>query len=113
MRNARRSYERAPLMPIATPAAHPHLAHVTTLLHAARQGDRGAEEALFARVYGDMKRRARAQLAGRRPGGTLDTTSLVNEAYLRLGGASRLDATGRAHFFNLTARVMRNVVVDF
>jgi RNA polymerase sigma factor (TIGR02999 family) len=96
--------------PPATPASP---ANVTTLLHAARQGDRGAEEALFARVYGDLKRLARAQLAGRRPGGTLDTTSLVNEAYLRLGGASRLDAMGRAHFFNLTARVMRNVVVDF
>ena len=51
------------------------ISDVTILLHAAHQGDRGAEEELFARLYGDLKRLARAQLArGGRPGGTLDTT---------------------------------------
>ncbi|HEV7507329.1 MAG TPA: ECF-type sigma factor [Thermoanaerobaculia bacterium] len=90
------------------------ISDVTTLLHAARQGDRGAGEELFARLYTDLKRLARAQLArGRRPGETLDTTVLVHESYLRLGGGSHLDAESRAHFFNLAARVMRNVVVDF
>ncbi|HEY0512452.1 MAG TPA: ECF-type sigma factor [Thermoanaerobaculia bacterium] len=90
------------------------ISDVTTLLRAAHLGDRGAEEELFARLYADLKRLARAQLArGGRPGDTLNTTVLVNEAYLRLAGGARLDALGRAHFFNLAARVMRNVVVDF
>lgn len=90
------------------------ISDVTALLQAARQGDRGAGEELFARLYTDLKRLARAQLAHkRRPGETLDTTVLVHEAYLRLGGGSDLDAESQAHFFNLAARVMRNVVVDF
>jgi RNA polymerase sigma factor (TIGR02999 family) len=87
---------------------------VTTLLGAVYQGDRGAQEELFSRLYTDLKRLARAQLArGGRPGDTLDTTVLVHEAYLRLAGSSPVDAGSRAHFFNLAARVMRNVVVDF
>jgi RNA polymerase sigma factor (TIGR02999 family) len=87
---------------------------VTTLLHAARRGDRGAGEELFARLYGDLKRLARAQLARRRGREeTLDTTVLVHESYLRFSGGSHLDAESRAHFFNLAARVMRNVVIDF
>jgi RNA polymerase sigma factor (TIGR02999 family) len=87
---------------------------VTILLRAAHQGDRDAEAELFARLYGDLKRLAHAQLSrGGRPGETLNTTVLVNEAYLRLAGGAHLDAGSRAHFFNLAARVMRNVVVDF
>jgi RNA polymerase sigma factor (TIGR02999 family) len=90
------------------------VADVTMLLDAARQGDRGAEEELFDRLYADLKRLARAQLSrGGRPGETLDTTGLVHETYLRLSGGSLLDAASRAHFFNLAARVMRHVVVDF
>jgi RNA polymerase sigma factor (TIGR02999 family) len=90
------------------------ISDVTMLLHAAHQGDSGAEGELFNRLYTDLKRLARAQLArGGRPGDTLDTTVLVHEAYLRLSGGSHLDAGSRAHFFNLAARVMRNVVVDF
>lgn len=86
----------------------------TLLLDAVHRGDRSAEEELFARLYRDLKRTARSQLArGRRPGETLDTTVLVHEAYLRLVGGSRLDAVSRSHFFNLAAQVMRNVVIDF
>jgi len=90
------------------------MSNVTTLISAAHQGAPGAEEELFSRLYSDLKRLAHAQLAGgRRPGDTLDTTVLVHEAYLRLSGGEHLDGVGRAHFFNLAARVMRNVVVDF
>jgi RNA polymerase sigma factor (TIGR02999 family) len=90
------------------------ISDVTILLNAAHRGDPGAEEELFNRLYADLKRLAHAQLArGGRPGDTLDTTVLVHEAYLRLSGGSHLDAASRAHFFNLAARVMRNVVVDF
>ncbi len=57
--------------------------------------------------------RARSSRPGGRPGATLDTTSLVHEAYLRLASPEALSAENRAHFFNLAARVMRHVIVDF
>ena len=87
---------------------------ITRLLSAAREGDRAASDALFASVYRELHRLAHAQLAARgRPGDTLDTTALVHEAYLRLAQPAGLSAEDRAHFFNLAARVMRHVVVDY
>jgi RNA polymerase sigma factor (TIGR02999 family) len=87
---------------------------ITRLLSAARGGDRSASDALFASVYRELHRLAHLQLAVRgRPGDTLDTTALVHEAYLRLVQPAGLSAEDRAHFFNLAARVMRNVVVDY
>jgi RNA polymerase sigma factor (TIGR02999 family) len=89
-------------------------AELTTLLGNARSGDPAAASALFARVYDELHRLARRQLrAHGRPGATLDTTALVHEAYLRLATPAGLRAEDRAHFFNLAARVMRNIVVDF
>lgn len=86
---------------------------VTALLARARAGDGAASDAIFAQLYEQLHRLARAQLAARgRPGATLDTTSLVHEAYLRLSPEA-LTAEDRAHFFNLAARVMRHVIVDF
>src|SRR5436305_14025791 len=86
------------------------MSNVTTLITAAHQGAPGAEAELFNRLYSDLKRLAHAQLSnGRRPGDTLDTTVLVHEAYLRLSGGAHLDAQSRARFFNLAARVIRNV----
>lgn len=87
---------------------------ITRLLSAARGGDRAAYDALFASVYRELHRLAHVQLAARgRPGDTLDTTALVHEAYLRLAQPGNLSAEDRAHFFNLAARVMRHVVVDY
>jgi RNA polymerase sigma factor (TIGR02999 family) len=87
---------------------------ITRLLSAAREGDRVASDSLFASVYQELHRLAHAQLAARgRPGDTLDTTVLVHEAYLRLAQPAGLSAEDRAHFFNLAARVMRHVVVDY
>jgi RNA polymerase sigma factor (TIGR02999 family) len=87
---------------------------ITRLLSAVRGGDRAAYDALFAGVYRELHRLAHAQLAARgRPGDTLDTTALVHEAYLRLAQPGNLSAEDRAHFFNLAARVMRHVVVDY
>ena len=87
---------------------------ITRLLSAARGGDRSASDVLFASVYRELHRLAHAQLAARgRPGDTLDTTALVHEAYLRLVQPKGLSAGDRAHFFNLAARVMRHVVVDY
>lgn len=88
---------------------------LTTLLEAARRGERSAADELFRRLYDDLKRLARAQLgrSGRRSGDTLDTTVLVHEAYLRLVPPAELAAEDRSHFLNLAARVMRHVVIDF
>ena len=87
---------------------------ITRLLSAAREGDRAASDELFASVYRELHRLAHAQLSVcGRPGDTLDTTALVHEAYLRLAQPAGLSAEDRAHFFNLAARVMRHVVVDY
>jgi RNA polymerase sigma factor (TIGR02999 family) len=87
---------------------------ITRLLSAARGGDRVASDELFAGVYRELHRLAHAQLSAHgRAGDTLDTTSLVHEAYLRLAQPAGLSAEDRAHFFNLAARVMRHVVVDY
>jgi RNA polymerase sigma factor (TIGR02999 family) len=89
-------------------------ADLTALLRAAKAGERGATDQLFAALYADLKRLARAQLArGRGRSETLQTTVLVHEAYLRLVAPAGLAAEDRAHFFNLAARVMRHVVIDF
>lgn len=84
------------------------------MLSAARGGDRAASDALFDQVYRELHRLAHAQLAARgRPGDTLDTTALVHESYLRLAQPGNLAVGDRAHFFNLAARIMRQVVVDY
>jgi RNA polymerase sigma factor (TIGR02999 family) len=68
----------------------------------------GATPELFAAVYGELKRLAHGQLA-RGPRGTLSTTALVHEAYLKLRGSTVRD---REHFLALAARAMRQVLVD-
>jgi RNA polymerase sigma factor (TIGR02999 family) len=90
------------------------LSDVTTLIAAARGGEKRASEALYDRVYSELKRLAHVQLSVHgRPGQTLDTTALVHETYLRLAGPAGAAPADRAHFFNLAARVMRHVIVDF
>lgn len=83
----------------------------TELVVRTRHGDQGARDALFARLYEPLRGLARGQLA---PSSTrtLDTTELVHEVYLRLVEADRLSVTDRAHFFAVSARVMRQVLVD-
>jgi RNA polymerase sigma factor (TIGR02999 family) len=100
-------------MSAQTPEDHP-TAEITRLLSAARGGDPVAADALFDRVYRELQRLAHRQLGAHgRPGDTLDTTALVHESYLRLAQPADLSAADRAHFFNLAARVMRQVVVDY
>ena len=84
---------------------------VTALLRAARAGDPLAAEDLFGVVYGDLKRIARRQLGGS-GGGTLTTTALVHEAYLRLARPGNLELNDRTHFFAVAARAMRQILVD-
>jgi RNA polymerase sigma factor (TIGR02999 family) len=89
---------------------------VTSLLQAARAGEAAAAEQLYAALYADLKRLAHAQLMRGRGLGrndTLQTTALVHEAYIRMVEPAGLAAEDRAHFLNLAARIMRNVMIDF
>lgn len=85
---------------------------VTQLLAAYDGGDKAAFGALFDVLYQDLRRRARRQLGEWRRGQTLNTTSLVNEAYLRLVGRSELSLRDRGHFLAIAARAMRHIVID-
>ena len=84
-------------------------APVTQLLARARAGDAQALGAAYSAVYDELKRAARAQL--RRMRDAFETTALVHEAYLKLGGA-QLAAQDRNHLLALSARAMRQVLVD-
>jgi RNA polymerase sigma factor (TIGR02999 family) len=83
---------------------------VTRLLAAARSGDRGALDQLFDLVYHELRRIARAQLAG--GGETLRTTALVHEAYLKMVQGQAATPQDRTHFFATAARAMRQILVD-
>jgi RNA polymerase sigma factor (TIGR02999 family) len=85
---------------------------VTELLLAWGQGDESALERLMPMVHEELHRLARREMRGERTGHTLQTTALVNEAYLRLIDARRVHWHDRAHFFALSARLMRRILVD-
>ena len=85
---------------------------VTDLLISLRNGDRQVLNELVPLVHGELTRIARGKLRLERAGHTLDTTALVNEAYLRLVGARQISWENRAHFFGIAARLMRRVLVD-
>ncbi len=86
---------------------------VTRILLAWRSGDQTALESLIPLVYSELRLIARRYLRRERAGHTLQTTALVNEAYLRLIDASQVDWQNRAHFFAISARLMRRILVDF
>ena len=85
---------------------------VTLLLEQVSGGDQAAIEALFEKVYTELRRLARDSLRHERPDHTLQATALVHEAYLKLVGGEGVSWQSRAHFFNVAAQVMRNVLVD-
>jgi RNA polymerase sigma factor (TIGR02999 family) len=87
-------------------------APVTALLKAWGTGDEAALEALLPHVEAELRRLARVYMARERPGHTLQTTALVNEAYLRLVDARKVAWQDRAHFLGIAARLMRRVLVD-
>lgn len=86
---------------------------ITELLLAWGQGKQDALERLTPLVYGELHRLAHHYMAGERTGHTLQSTALVNEAYLRLVDASRVQWQSRTHFFAVSARLMRRILVDF
>jgi RNA polymerase sigma factor (TIGR02999 family) len=85
---------------------------ITQLLLQWRRGDEAALEQLMPLVYEELRRLARQCMRRERGGHTLQTTALVNEAYLRLVNSSRVQWQDRSHFFAITAQLMRRVLVD-
>lgn len=83
------------------------------LLESWSKGEEGAIDKLVPLVYEDLRRLAHRYMAGERPDHTLQTTELVNEAYLRLVESARLNPESRAHFFAVCSRVMRRILVDW
>ena len=85
---------------------------VTELLRAWSDGDDGALEELMPLVEAELCRLARGYMGRERHGHTLQTTALVNEAFVRLTDARRVRWKDRAHFLGISARLMRRVLVD-
>ncbi len=85
---------------------------ITELLLAWRGGEQAALDQLIPLVQQELRRLAHRFMHQERPGHLLQTTALVNEAYLRLVDASRVEWESRAHFFAVAAQLMRRVLVD-
>jgi RNA polymerase sigma factor (TIGR02999 family) len=94
------------------PQDSPARATVTRLLVDATAGDKAALDRLMPLVYDELRRVASRRLAGERPDHTLQTTALVNEAYLKLVDQRQVHWQNRAQFFAIAARMMRQILVD-
>jgi RNA polymerase sigma factor (TIGR02999 family) len=86
---------------------------ISLLLEAWSRGDQSAFEKLVPVVYGELHRLAHRYMAREQFERTLQTTALVNEAYLRLVDANRVQWQNRTHFFAISAQIMRRILVDF
>ena len=84
----------------------------TRLLLAWNQGDQAALNQIIPLVHDELKRLARYYMRSEHAGHTLQTTALVNEAYLRLVDSARVQWQNRAHFLSVAAQLMRRVLVD-
>ncbi len=85
---------------------------ITDLLARAGGGHRDALDQLFPLVYAELRKIAGREMRGERPGRTLQTTALVNEAYIRLLKDATLSFQNRAHFLGIAARAMRQILVE-
>lgn len=90
----------------------PESAQISGLLNAWAAGDPAALDRLVPLVYAELHRIASRQMRNERAGNTLQTTALVNQAYLRLLDAKVAVWTDRVHFFAVSAQVMRRILVD-
>ena len=86
---------------------------VTKLLVAWGDGDRAALDELMPLVYKELRRLAHQYMSGEGSGNTLQTSALVNEAYLRLADQTSPQLQNRAHFFAISAQLMRQILVDY
>jgi RNA polymerase sigma factor (TIGR02999 family) len=91
----------------------PPVIQITQLLQSWSHGDEAAIDKLMPLVYDELRRMARRYMSNEKPGHTLQTTALVNEAYLRLVDASGANWQNRTHFFAVSAQVMRRILVDW
>jgi RNA polymerase sigma factor (TIGR02999 family) len=87
-------------------------AEITRLLKAWGRGDAAALDRLTPLVYEELRRLARSYMRKEQPGHSLQATALVNEAFIRLVDARAIDWQDRAHFFAVSAKMMRRVLVD-
>ena len=87
--------------------------NITQLLVAWKEGDQEALAQLTPLVYRELHRLAHSYLAGEKPGHVLQTTALVNEAFVRLIDWQRVDWQNRAHFYGVSAKLMRHILVQF
>lgn len=85
---------------------------VTQLLRAWKQGQDSAKDELYQLVYPELRRMAHRYMSRENPGQTLQTTALVNEAYLKMADVKSSDWQDRAHFFAVSANIMRHILVD-
>ncbi len=85
---------------------------ITLLLQRAADGDRSALNAVYASLYPELKRVARARLRQQGRGESISTTLLVHESFVRLVGARNLRLEDRRHFFAYAAKTMRNIIID-
>jgi RNA polymerase sigma-70 factor, ECF subfamily len=90
----------------------PSAVDITQLLQDWQRGDREALDRLMPLVYDELHLIATRHLARERRERTLQTTALVNEAYMKLVGQRKVDWQNRAHFFALAARLMRRIILD-
>lgn len=86
---------------------------VTQLLVQWSNGDQAALDQLMPLVYGELRQMARRYMARQNPGHTLQTTALINEAFLKLVGQQDKHFQNRAHFFGVAAKAMRHILVDY
>jgi RNA polymerase sigma factor (TIGR02999 family) len=93
-------------------AGTPPGSQVTEFLRAWSDGDRAALDRLTPIVYDELHRLARRYMRGERPGHSLQTSALVNEAYMRLVDYKNMQWQNRAHFFAVSAQLMRRILVD-
>ena len=86
---------------------------VTQLLVEFQDGDPQAADLLWSQVYDELRRMAHHKLRHERQGHTMSTTALVHEAYLKLVDQTRVQWEDRIHFFAMSSRIMRNILIDY
>ncbi len=91
-----------------SPARH----QITELLAEWRDGNQSALDELYPLVYDELHRLARRYMSRERKGHTLQTTALINEAYVRLVDQKNVNWANRSHFFAISAQIMRRILID-
>jgi RNA polymerase sigma factor (TIGR02999 family) len=99
-------------MPKGEQPRKPDVDEMSNLLRAWSDGDRDALDKLTPIVYNELRRLARHYMRRERPGHSLQTTALVNEAYMRLVDYKRMQWQDRSHFFAVSAQLMRRILVE-